>query len=197
MLHYLSHLPVAQRNLILTGDPACAFDPLVYELIFSRPRLVPPHVAAAFPHLLPPVALPVQVPGPAANPPPHQLPDPVQGARGRTPPPNRPKRGRFPVPQLQPRAPKVNRTLRFFPDAVKELFHQLTPPPATGTTPPGRARRTPTEPTEVLTPPRGPIFPVPFRLEESPTHPPTPPPQLRRSKRLQGKSPGQSSDLNK
>jgi hypothetical protein len=35
--HFLKSLPVAERNLILTGDPAFAFDPVAYDLAYSLP----------------------------------------------------------------------------------------------------------------------------------------------------------------
>ena len=37
---FLKKLPVAERNLILTGDPAFAFDPVAYDLAYSLPAQI-------------------------------------------------------------------------------------------------------------------------------------------------------------
>jgi hypothetical protein len=64
---FLKKLSSSQRNLLLTGDPFFAFDPVAYELCFSVPRQqIPPAIAQEFDYLLQPA--PQQPQQPVHNP---------------------------------------------------------------------------------------------------------------------------------
>ena len=99
--NFLKNLPPTVRNLLLTGDPVFAFDPLVYATVLSVPRRQQPQVLQdEFDYLpqpqqqqwIPPVPL---SPPPASPPAPASPPTPAAPARRRpehvilpeTPPP--------------------------------------------------------------------------------------------------------------
>jgi hypothetical protein len=70
---FLQRLSPYKRNLLLTGDPFFAFDPIAYELCLTVPRQqLPPVIAEEFEYLLlpdfPPEPLPVPAPAPAPAP---------------------------------------------------------------------------------------------------------------------------------
>ena len=67
---WLSTLPPAARNLVLTGDPAFAFDPLVYQYVITTPfPQQPPLFQQQFGYLAPPAPAPPPPPPPPASPP--------------------------------------------------------------------------------------------------------------------------------
>ena len=66
---FLRNLPPQTRNLLLTGDPVFAFDPLVYATVLAAPRAVlPPLLQHEFDYLPPPA--PPTPPPPTPPPPP-------------------------------------------------------------------------------------------------------------------------------
>jgi hypothetical protein len=185
---YLQRLSVQKRNLILTGDPAFAFDPVLYELIFNAPQAIPPDIAIHFPHLLPePAAAPDIDPVAAAAPP--DIEPVAPGAVGPPPP-----AVAFPIRPPKPFAPKkdpglgrkVVQGFRGILDkfVLKDPATPPTPPatsPRTPTSGRGRARRTPATPVTPATPEAPEVRPIPFEL------PPTP--DVRRSRRNRHYSP--------
>jgi len=100
--NYLKKLPVAVRNLLLTGDPLFSFDPVVYDTVSiycnqTRPPPLPPVLAHAVPYLLP--VMPPVIPAPAPVPPAPapappapipRIPDPVSPPVARAPSPMAP-----------------------------------------------------------------------------------------------------------
>ena len=99
---FLKSLSPTQRNLLLTGDPVFAFDPIAYEAVLFT-KFVEPELLQQFDYLLPQPPQPPAEPHP--QPPPPELP-PIQtppGSPPRTPPASPP-----PQRQLlqQPAAPR-------------------------------------------------------------------------------------------
>jgi Integrase zinc binding domain/Integrase core domain len=87
---FLEQLPPATRNLILTGDPYCSFDPVVYrEILTSTPQQLPPVVQQQFDYLLPDNQDPGPDPelDPESDPEPEVLPE-EQADDWETPPEN-------------------------------------------------------------------------------------------------------------
>ena len=83
---YLKSLSPTQRNLLLTGDPVFAFDPLAYEVAF-RGQLLPPLLLEQFDYLLPQQQH--QQPDNQPQPQPPQQPQPLQPQPPQQPTPPR------------------------------------------------------------------------------------------------------------
>ena len=97
---FLKSLTPTQRNLLLTGDPVFAFDPIAYEAVLFR-NVVEPELLQEFDYLLPQP----QAPQPPQQPiPPPQPPHPQQPSPEHTPPASPPP-GPVPHPPAAPRKP--------------------------------------------------------------------------------------------
>jgi hypothetical protein len=102
---FLQSLSPTQRNLLLTGDPVFAFDPIAYEAVLYT-KLVDPELQQQFNYLLPHPPPPPPPPAPYLPEPQPELPppQPPPGSPHHTPPASPPP-GRVPQPPAAPRKP--------------------------------------------------------------------------------------------
>jgi hypothetical protein len=123
--NFLKKLTPQQRNLLLTGDPVFAFDPLAYHIAFFAPQ-VPEIIQQQLDYLLPDDEQPTPHPAPELPPhtPPHSLPP-------SPPPPTPPRTLPAPIKRVQIREQLIKPQL--WPDlvAASPYIVDVTSPSAT------------------------------------------------------------------
>ena len=94
--NFLKSLSPLQRNLLLTGDPVFAFDPVAYELIFQG-QLAPPELQQEFDYLTSSGSASSATSSTSSSQPTPATPSPASSAAG-TPPATPPAQPRLPAP---------------------------------------------------------------------------------------------------